>query len=69
MNDRKASENSADHTIVLRLDEFPELAAALHRGDYVTARRICSQLFDLDSGAITPQRRPAPIPSPKRTCS
>jgi hypothetical protein len=69
MNDRKASEKPADDTIVLRLDEFPELEAALRCGDYVTARRICSQLFGLDSGATTPPRRPAAIPSPKRTCS
>ncbi len=69
MNDRKASQKPADDTIVLRLDEFPELAEALRRGDYVTARRICFQIFDLDSGAITPPRRPAASPSPKRTCS
>lgn len=69
MNDREAYEKPTDDTIVLRLDEFPELAAALRRGDYVTARRICSELFPLDSGATTSPRRLAAIPSPKRTCS
>jgi hypothetical protein len=67
MNHQKASDKPLDDTIVCRLDQFPELAAALQSGDIVTARRICSQLFDLDSGATTPQRRLATIPSPTRT--
>jgi len=67
MNHQKASDKPLDDTIVCRLDQFPELAAALRSGDIVTARRICSQLFDLDSGAITPQRRLATIPTSTRT--
>jgi len=66
MNHLKASENPLDATIVCRLDQFPELAAALRSGDILTARRICAQLFDLDSGATTPLRRPATTLSPKR---
>jgi hypothetical protein len=66
MNHQQASENPLDQTIVRRLDQFPELAAALRSGDIVTARRICSQLFDLDSGATIPPRRLAITPSPKR---
>lgn len=67
MNHLKASEKRLDDTIVRRLDQFPDLAAALRNGDVLTARRICSQLFDLDSGALTPMRRLATTPSPKRT--
>ena len=66
MNHLKASENPLDATIVCRLDQFPELTAALRSGDIVTARRICAQLFDLDSGATTPMRRLVTTPSPKR---
>jgi hypothetical protein len=66
MNLQKASENPLNDTIVRRLDQFPELAAALRSGDIVTARRICDQLFDLDSGATIPPRRLAITPSPKR---
>ena len=67
MNRQQASDKPLDDTIVCRLDQFPELAAALRSGDIVTARRICSQLFDLDSGATTPQRRLVTDPSPTRT--
>jgi hypothetical protein len=67
MNLQQASGKPLDDTIVCRLDQFPELAAALRSGDIVTARRICSQLFDLDSGATTPQRRLAITLSPTRT--
>ena len=67
MNLQQASDKPLDDTIVCRLDQFPELAAALRSGDIVTARRICSQLFDLDSGATTPQRRLVTDPSPTRT--
>jgi len=63
---KKASELPSGETIVRRLDQFPELAAALRSGDIPTARRICSELFDLDSGATRPPRRPEATLSPRR---
>ncbi len=33
--------------IVRRLDDFPELMQALRRGDLMTGRLICAQVFDL----------------------
>jgi hypothetical protein len=40
-------------TIVRRLDEFPELLAALRDSDFLTARSFCAQMFNLD-GRTTP---------------
>jgi hypothetical protein len=39
--------------IVRRLDEFPELLAALRDSDFLTARSFCAQMFNLD-GRTTP---------------
>lgn len=35
--------------IVRRLDEFPELLAALRDSDFLTARSFCAQLFNFDA--------------------
>jgi len=44
--------------IVRRLDEFPELLAALRDSDFLTARSFCAQMFNLD--ARTSQASPSP---------
>jgi hypothetical protein len=35
--------------IVRRLDEFPELLAALRDCDFLTARSFCAQIFNFDA--------------------
>jgi hypothetical protein len=35
--------------IVRRLDDFPELLAALRDSDFLTARSFCAQMFNLDA--------------------
>jgi len=67
MKTRKALRKPVDDSIVLRLDEFPELAAALRSGDVKTARVICAQLFDLDSNMTSSAKRAAGMPSTQRT--
>jgi hypothetical protein len=54
-----------DHTvpvstdkIVRRLDDFPELLAALRDSDFLTARSFCAQMFNLDARTNLEQPRP-----------
>ena len=44
--------------IVRRLDEFPELLAALRDSDFLTARSFCAQMFNLDARTSFEQARP-----------
>jgi hypothetical protein len=48
--------------IVRRLDEFPELVAALRDGDVLTGRLCCAQLFDVDAGESSRVREEQPKP-------
>ena len=45
--------------IVRRLDDFPELLAALRDSDFLTARSFCAQLFNLDARTSLAATRPA----------
>lgn len=45
-------------TIVRRLDEYPELLAALRDSDFLTARSFCAQLFNLDGRTNAAEPRP-----------
>jgi hypothetical protein len=45
--------------IVRRLDDFPELLAALRDSDFLTARSFCAQMFNLDARTALPDPRPA----------
>jgi hypothetical protein len=45
--------------IVRRLDEFPELLAALRDSDFLTARSFCAQLFNFDARASLSAPGPA----------
>ena len=45
--------------IVRRLDDFPELLAALRDSDFLTARSFCAQLFNLDARTSPEAPRPA----------
>ena len=45
--------------IVRRLDDFPELLAALRDSDFLTARSFCAQLFNLDARTSLEAPRPA----------
>jgi hypothetical protein len=54
-----------DHTvpvstdkIVRRLDDFPELLAALGDSDFLTARSFCARMFNLDARTNLEQPRP-----------
>ncbi len=40
--------------IVRRLDEFPELKNAIHRGDVPTGRFLCAQLFNPEARQGSP---------------
>ncbi len=44
--------------IVRRLDEFPELLAALRDSDFLTARSFCAQMFNLDGRTSPVAPRP-----------
>jgi len=44
--------------IVRRLDDFPELLAALRDSDFLTARSFCAQLFNLDARTSLEAPRP-----------
>ena len=44
--------------IVRRLDEFPELLAALRDSDFLTARSFCAQMFNLDARTNLATMRP-----------
>jgi hypothetical protein len=44
--------------IVRRLDEFPELLAALRDSDFLTARSFCAQMFNLDGRTNPAAPRP-----------
>ncbi len=46
-------------TIVRRLDDFPELLAALRDSDFLTARSFCAQMFNLDARTSLAAPRPA----------
>jgi len=43
---------------VRRLDDFPELLAALRDSDFLTARSFCAQLFNLDALTSLAATRP-----------
>ena len=45
--------------IVRRLDDSPELFAALRDSDFLTARSFCAQLFNLDARTSLEAPRPA----------
>jgi hypothetical protein len=47
--------------IVRRLDEFPELLAALRDSDFLTARSFCAQMFNLDGRTTLEQPRPLSV--------
>jgi hypothetical protein len=47
--------------IVRRLDDFPELLAALRDSDFLTARSFCAQMFNLDARTSLEQPRPTGV--------
>lgn len=47
--------------IVRRLDEFPELLAALRDSDFLTARSFCAQMFNLDARPSLELPRPTSV--------
>jgi len=47
--------------IVRRLDEFPELLAALRDSDFLTARSFCAQMFNLDERTTPATPKPTSI--------